>query len=184
MPYTGSSLEIFLLAVVERGVASSYDLKNKFDLSVGATIPALKRLEEEELIQREPAEAGARREKRVYGLTPKGRRALRTGVRKLLERKSPATLEGALRIATLPVLAGFDGEAAADYLRRAADDRMAELKQLGTRLEAKVTWDPSNTYAWMLHEVSGYRLRAEAAGLKRVADGVAAMWKKKPRPTR
>ena len=41
-----TSLELFVLAMVRRGLATPYELKTKAGLSLGSTVPVLARLEE------------------------------------------------------------------------------------------------------------------------------------------
>ena len=76
-------LELLLLAALQRGPAHGYgvisDLKRRsdgaFDLQEGTIYPALHRLERSKLIESEWSLENGRR-RRVYMLTPKGRRAL------------------------------------------------------------------------------------------------------------
>jgi hypothetical protein len=47
---TSTDLDLFILALVQAGLATTYDLKSKAGLSVGSTAPVLARLEEAGLI--------------------------------------------------------------------------------------------------------------------------------------
>jgi len=68
-----STLELFLLALISRGVSTPYEFKAQAGLSVGATKPALERLLQNGLIKK--GEKGSR--SRVeYLLTSAGRRAV------------------------------------------------------------------------------------------------------------
>lgn len=66
-------LQLFLLVLVEFGLATPYDLLSKAGLGVGLTSPALKRLKEARLLTSSP---GPRNRVR-YAITGKGRKWLR-----------------------------------------------------------------------------------------------------------
>jgi PadR family transcriptional regulator PadR len=78
-------LDGMLLAVLEDGPRHGYAIMEvlragsggRFDLPTGTIYPALHRLERAALVQTTWAEAGGRR-RRLYELTPAGRRALDT----------------------------------------------------------------------------------------------------------
>jgi PadR family transcriptional regulator PadR len=78
-------LDGMLLAVLEDGPRHGYAIMEvlrtgsggRFDLPTGTIYPALHRLERAGLVQTSWAEAGGRR-RRLYELTPAGRRALDT----------------------------------------------------------------------------------------------------------
>ena len=78
-------LDGMLLAALEPGPRHGYAIieglrdgsGGQFDLPTGTVYPALHRLERAGLVQAEWSEAGGRR-RRVYQLTPAGRRALDT----------------------------------------------------------------------------------------------------------
>jgi DNA-binding MarR family transcriptional regulator len=70
-------LQIFLLILVNYGLASPYDLLSKAGLGPGLTSPALKRLKEAELLT---STSGPRNRLR-YALTEKGANLLRESVR-------------------------------------------------------------------------------------------------------
>lgn len=66
-------LQLFLLVLVEFGLATSYDLLSKAGLGVGLTSPALKRLKETWLLTSTP---GPRNRVR-YAITEEGRKTIR-----------------------------------------------------------------------------------------------------------
>jgi DNA-binding PadR family transcriptional regulator len=45
-----TSLELFVLAMLQQGLATPYELKTKAGLSLGSTVPALARLEKDALV--------------------------------------------------------------------------------------------------------------------------------------
>jgi DNA-binding MarR family transcriptional regulator len=66
-------LQLFLLVLVEFGLATPYDLLSKAGLGAGLTSPALKRLKEARMLNSKP---GPRNRVR-YDITEKGRKTLR-----------------------------------------------------------------------------------------------------------
>src|SRR5580698_8515695 len=92
--YARTNLELFVLAAVQAGLDSAYDLNKSADLSVGATLPLLSRLEKAGLLR---SKAAARRSKQ-YSVTAEGRSVLHRSWQELLE-PVPREFEGILRIA-------------------------------------------------------------------------------------
>jgi len=91
-------LDGLLLAVLETGPAHGYAViealraasGGTFDLPTGTVYPALRRLEEDDLVTSAWQEAGGERRRRVYTLTAKGRKALAA------QRESWQTFSGAV----------------------------------------------------------------------------------------
>jgi PadR family transcriptional regulator, regulatory protein PadR len=85
---TRGQLELLALAAVEAGATHGYAVIDRlrsqsggaFDLPEGTVYPALHRLEQRGLLASEWSDAAGRR-RRVYRLTPAGRRALAAGRR-------------------------------------------------------------------------------------------------------
>jgi DNA-binding PadR family transcriptional regulator len=68
-----SNLELFVLALAQRGFATPYDLRVKAGLSLGSTVPVLSRLEKEGLLK--ASDVGARRS-RKFSITAKRAKVL------------------------------------------------------------------------------------------------------------
>ena len=96
MPSELSNLEVFLLALIEADVRTPYDMMRKVDISVGSSLPALKRLEKEKFVR---VSRGPRRSK-IFALTMKGSTAFRKNWKSVVEETGPE-LESILRAATL-----------------------------------------------------------------------------------
>ena len=71
-------LEIFLMTFVKTGLATPYDLLSRLDVGVGASSPALRRLEGEELLTSTPGP----RNRMSFALTKKGEEELQTALAK------------------------------------------------------------------------------------------------------
>ena len=101
-----TSLELFLLALVEQGHDTPYRLKQAAGISVGAALPALNRLNDRKLLHRAEVEA---RNKQEFTLTALGRKALVQESKRLLSEFTetpPKDSESALRLAALAFFAG------------------------------------------------------------------------------
>jgi DNA-binding PadR family transcriptional regulator len=98
-----SSLDLFLLALIDSGAGTAYAFREQAGLSLGATLPALTRLEEFGLVARgEKLE----RNKQEFRLTAAGKRELRSTLVRLLrtyEQKPPSDIESVLRVCALAV---------------------------------------------------------------------------------
>jgi len=82
MPTLTSSLDLFLLGLIQSGVDTPYLLRERARLSIGATLPALKRLEGMRLVARG---LKGQRDKQQFVLLSAGKRALKTQLDRFLE---------------------------------------------------------------------------------------------------
>src|SRR5581483_1473735 len=92
-----SSFDIFLLVMVDLGVSTPYDLRERAGLSPGATIPALRRLQSRGYIK--AGQTGSRG-RTQYSATPKGKSHLQEHRDEHLGRV-PDDVDGILRLAAL-----------------------------------------------------------------------------------
>ena len=160
------SLEIFILAMVDRGMATPYDLRERGALSIGATIPALARMEKEGLVTH--TIVGRRHE---FELTTSGRRRLKTDWQRDLDRHAPTDFDDILRTAYLnwllsgPKQASRFLEAAGKTRSRVAAERKLEAQRLLSEFAAS----PNGTvYRWMKATAEAARSSTEAATLKTI----------------
>ena len=96
-----SSLDLFLLGLIQSGVNTPYLFHERTRLSVGATLPALERLERNGLISR--AENGLRN-KQEFAVTATGRRAFGSQLVRILQEyrgRPPSDYESVFRVASL-----------------------------------------------------------------------------------
>jgi DNA-binding PadR family transcriptional regulator len=112
-----SDLDLFVLALVEGGVSTPYELKQAASLSPGATIPTLGRLLESGLVT--VKESGPRG-RTVYKITAESGRRLKSGWKNLINLGPSGDLDADLRVALLALWVGGDWRLAADFLRQAA----------------------------------------------------------------
>jgi DNA-binding PadR family transcriptional regulator len=112
-------LDMFLLGLVRDGLITPYDWQTKARISLGASLPAVRRLLVSDLLIKAAIGPRGRHE---YALTDKGRDALRNLKRyleRVLRESPPGDLETALRLASLAGGIKQD-QMAEDFLLRAA----------------------------------------------------------------
>jgi DNA-binding PadR family transcriptional regulator len=96
-----SILEVFILSLLDRGFETPYDLQRRGGLSLGSTIPALRRLEGAGLIRKTETVGASQRPRNGYQLSAVGRKLARTGWIPLLKDPPPTDLDAILRLADL-----------------------------------------------------------------------------------
>ncbi len=128
-----TDLDIFILALIDSGVSTPYELQKSAGLSQGATIPALQRLLEARLVrQGKPGVRG----RTGYQVSAAGKRLLKDGWRTLIDAGPSGDLDSDLRIALLSILGSGDRRIGADFLRRSGG------KKLQSFAGAELTGDP------------------------------------------
>ena len=117
-----TDLDLFILALIDGGVSTPYELQKSAGLSQGATIPALQRLLEARLVRQ--GKPGARR-RTGYKVTAAGKKALKAGWLPLIDAGPSGDIDSDLRVALLAIWGSGDSRVAADFLRESADKKMA-----------------------------------------------------------
>ena len=163
-----TNLEVFVLAAVRAGLDSAYDLNRYADLSVGATLPLLARLEAAGLLR---SKAAVRRSKQ-YSLTPEGQSVLQRSWRTQLA-SVPREFEAILRLAYLAAVVDTTLKATRQFLKSAAEDRK---RLAGQRQDERKAIEREGTqvkfgrgHRWLRSYSDSARLQAEAALLSRLA---------------
>ena len=100
-----TDLDLFILALIDGGVATPYDLQKSAGLSQGATIPALQRLLEARLVRQGKSGPRGRTD---YKVTAAGKRLLKGGWLALIEAGPGGDVDSDLRVALLALLGGGD----------------------------------------------------------------------------
>jgi DNA-binding PadR family transcriptional regulator len=146
-PLHSSTLELLLLAMVKRGLHTSYDLLSKVGISVGGTSRGFKRLESAGLLT---SSSGPRTSQR-FALTKKGEAELKRCWQSISKPTPPASLESALRVLFLGWLFG-EPSIAANYARWAVDELRYRAKE--DAQEADAIRD-RYAHLWQPKEVGG-----------------------------
>jgi DNA-binding PadR family transcriptional regulator len=121
-----TDLDLFVLALIESGVSTAYQLQKEAGLSQGATIPTLQRLSEVGFVRQGKLGPRGRTD---YKLTAAGRKTLMTSWHSLIEEGPSGDLDADLRVALLALWVGGDRQASMDFLRHSAA-RIAESIRL------------------------------------------------------
>jgi len=162
-------LELFTLALVERGINSAYLLLSA-GISQGAALPVLGRLESAGYVRRGKPGPRGRTE---FELTAAGRRHLRAGWKPLLEAPIPGDIESILRTADLATLSGASRKSVSSYLKSATKIKVIESKNKRAEADdarSALSDNPdSGSYRWMLMMSATLRLTAEAKLLRQLA---------------
>jgi DNA-binding PadR family transcriptional regulator len=168
-----SDLDLFVLALIETGITTPYELQISAGLSPGATIPALRRLVAGGWAS--PAKPGPRG-RTEHRLTAAGRRHLESGWRQLIEDGPSGDGDADLRVALLALFVGADRRLATEFLRRSAENKRSSLEE---GRPANDQTDQPPLAAWY------QRLRSEASkALARAAvSSMQAMAKRLPART-
>jgi DNA-binding PadR family transcriptional regulator len=127
---TQSLLDLFVLSQLDRGLQTPYDLLQQGGLSLGSTVPTLRRLGKAGLVRKKARPAGSsRRPRHCYELSAAGRKLARKGWIQLLKDRPPSDLDAVLRLADLAQHYGAKVADIASLFQRAARDRKVSSKQ-------------------------------------------------------
>jgi DNA-binding PadR family transcriptional regulator len=159
-----ADLELFILALISRGLSTPYDLHASAGLSPGATIPALGRLEAAGFVTKGEEEARRRLE---YQVTAKGKKHLESSWRTLLDSSPNSDLDSILRVASLALLMGEKKQTVAGYLSGAAKQRQA--KAAGDKPTERPKLREPELYLWLKQFGEPVRAASERAILMKMA---------------
>ena len=158
-----ADLDLFLLALIEAGVPTPYDLKIRAGVSPGASIPCLTRLLKGGLVSQGPTQARGRGE---YTVTRAGRKYLGEGSIKLLEGSGTVELEVVLRTVASAILTGHSRSSVASFLTDVA--ALHGRAGIGKESRRPVLADPIGLYREMKDVVDSKRFKSDALALKQI----------------
>jgi DNA-binding PadR family transcriptional regulator len=161
-----TDLDLFVLALIDSGVSTPYELQKTAGLSQGATIPALQRLLDARLVRQGKPGVRGRTGHRV---TAAGKKLLKDGWLVLIEEGPSGNIDSDLRVALLTLLGGGDRRLAADFLRQSADMKMAAAGPIGNwgALPALSQW-----YSYLRSSTTKALLAAESTAIRTMADAL------------
>ena len=165
-----ADLDLFLLALIRAGIDTPYQLHTDAALSLGATLPALKRLEQAGYLRRGQPGTRGRTE---FEITKSGERHLKSRWGPLMEAAVPTDVDAVLRIVSLGILSGADKATVAVYLKRAATVKEENSKRqkaatLNAQASIRAVQD-TELYAWLQAIHKATRVAAEAKLLRQLA---------------
>ena len=166
-----STLSLALLGLVSQGPMSGYDARKVFattplgvfSTSPGAIYPALARLERDGLIEGTVENVSTLRPRKVYALTPEGRRVLKRTLKQPVTRDDIASRQGYMLLRFVFMEANVPREDALRFLADLAsqcDEYVAELEELWRELGPQI---PLYSRFAMERGIAGYRMDAEWA---------------------
>ena len=168
MPPTSTDLDLFILALVQSGCATPYDLKARAGISIGSSAPVLERLAKGGLLEK--ANPGVR-DRSEFSITKKGEKRVESDWQDLLAGR-PTDADAILRIAYLAWTLGRGDllkkfiDTAAETLSDAAATRRAEMKQL----QGATSGVGPEAFRWLKTSLEAARLEAQSKELKALAE--------------
>jgi DNA-binding PadR family transcriptional regulator len=174
-PAARSTLEVLILSFLKQGMTTTYDLQKQAGLSLGATVPALKRLATAKLVTKKAS--GRRIE---FSLTREGGKVL---ISWTAPGRAPSELDDLLRTAYLTWLVGRSRTQAATVLNQGARARRRWVEELEDDSAvvgpSKVKVPDAKAYRWMRTASEAARAAAEAEALEALAHALEPQ--RKPR---
>lgn len=171
-----SVLDIFILSLLDRGRETAYDLQRQAGLSLGSTVPALRRLEVKRLIRRQETLTRGSRPRHAFALTAAGRKLARSGWKPLLDSgRCEDDLETLLRIAEMAGANNANPAEIRRFLEEASRTRLASANA-----QVKGPAEKSQDYLTVRDRWSRARFQAEA---KFLAD-LAGEYRRRTKQTR
>jgi len=164
MPPNSTDLDLFVLALVQRGCATAYDFKSQAGISVGSSAPVLDRLEKAGLIK---GSSPGVRKRQQFSITKSGTKTLESGWRDLLASR-PTDPDATLRITYLAWALGGQSElsdfidSSATTLKNAAATRLAEANQLQPMTGSL----GGQAFRWLKSSFEAARLDAQSVALR------------------
>lgn len=172
-----SLLDLYILSLLDRGLETSYDLQRRGGLSLGSTLPALRRLEGGGLVRKTGAVGTSKRPHNGYQLSAAGRKLARSGWIPLLKDRPPTDLDAVLRLADMASHYGAKVTDITSLIERGAMDRALLSKRASAGKVKEGT--PSMLYLATRNGWDSGRLAAEARFLTALAKSVSALPRKK-----
>ena len=162
-----TDLDFFVLALIDGGVSTPYELQKEAGLSQGATNPALQRLLAARFVRQ--GKPGARR-RTDYKVTATGKKLLRDGWLPLIEAGPSGDLDSDLRVALLAIWGSGDRRLAVEFLRQSGDKKIESMATIELTSDAAAPL--ARWYADLRSETAKAVLRAESEAIRAMADSL------------
>lgn len=161
-----SDLDLFILALIDSGVSTPYELQRAAGLSQGATVPVLRRLHERGMLL---AGKAGQRGRTAHRLTAAGLQLLKDGWKELIADGPSCDIDSDLRVALIVLLVGGNRRVAVDFLRRSAAWKLESLK-IALPAEPPVLIPPlAYQYRQLRAQSARALIMAEAAAMSALA---------------
>src|ERR1035441_10500012 len=162
-----TDLDLFVLALIDGGVSTPYELQKAAGLSQGATIPALQRLLEARFVRQGKPGARGRTD---YKVSAVGKRLLRDGWLPLIGAGPSGDLDSDLRVALLAIWGSGDRRLAADFLHQSADKKVESIATMELAGDPGAVTPLARWYTEVRSEAAKALLTAEGSVIRSMAD--------------
>jgi DNA-binding PadR family transcriptional regulator len=173
-----TDLDLFVLALIDGGVSTPYELQKAAGLSQGATIPSLQRLLDAGFLRQGKRGPRGRTD---YRVTATGKRLLKGGWLPLIEAGPTGDADSDLRVALLALSAGSGRRQAADFLQRAADRKMESIDSPVPIDDLKALAPLARWYSELRSSTARTLLTAESSAIRAIAEALPRNLTAKPR---
>lgn len=164
-----SLLDAYILSLFDRGFETAYDLQTHGGISLGSSVPALKRMESSGLIERKASANNGKRSRYAFSLTEEGRQIVQRCWASLLATPPPGDLDSVLRTVDILKTYRVAPRHIAKYLSQASANR-AKLASKASSNHLSST--PGAGYLADRLRWDLQRARAEAKFLSQLAKSV------------
>lgn len=163
-------LDLFILAALDQSPGSPYDLNQQWGISLGGSLPALRRLAVTGAVERSVTKNKTKRPRHEYRLKPAGKTLLRNGLNAYLKSaNSNLDVESVLRIVDIGLRYAGDRRAIKSLLQRAAKARLLEAEQESLTLSSLPKGAARLRYHAMKLHCDAERAKAESQALSVLA---------------
>ena len=174
-----TDLDLFVLALLDGGVSTPYQLQKEAGLSQGATNPALQRLLAARFVRQGKPSARGRID---YKVSAAGKKLLRDGWLPLIEAGPSGDIDSDLRVALLAIWGSGDRRLAVEFLRQSGDKKIESMATIELTSDAAAPL--ARWYADFRSETAKAVLRAESEAIRAMADSLPRSLTGKPEPNK
>jgi DNA-binding PadR family transcriptional regulator len=167
---TPSVLDCFILSLLDRGLETPYDLQRVGGISVGSSLPALRRLELSLCIKRKAVTNVGNRVRHGYRVLAEGKRLARDGWRLHLEDDGTKDIEAIFRLIDIAHFQNAEPSVIAKLLEPAIAARTTRSKK--THAKSRES-SGSDIYRTLREDWSMARLAAEGKFLAGLANAIS-----------
>jgi hypothetical protein len=128
-----SVLDLFVLSLLDRGLETPYDLHRQGRLSLGSTVPALRRLETAGLVRKKAPVGSSKRPRHWFQLSAAGRKLAHGGWIPLLKDGPPSDFDAVLRLADMAQHYRARPADIVTFLEAAASERRSSARSAVSR---------------------------------------------------
>jgi DNA-binding PadR family transcriptional regulator len=157
-----TDLDLFVLALIESGVATPYELQKAAGISQGASVPTLQRLLEAGSVRQGKTGPRGRSDCKV---TAAGKKTLKSGWQPLIEEGPSGDLDADLRVALL-ALWGGDRRLATRFLHQSSNKILESLANIEQRDNSQAAAPIAHWYTALRLVAAKTRMESESAAVR------------------